>query len=252
MNTLRAKRAAGETAFGLWSGMASPFGAELLARAGADYVCVDLQHGLASFDGLTPLLQGIALGGALPLVRVAENEAWQIGKALDQGALGVIVPLVETAEEAARAVAACRYPPDGSRSFGPSRAGSAIGSLEPGHLGGEVVCLVMVETRRGVDNVAQIAATPGLDGIYIGPADLAVSLGVSPLARELGDEHARAIETIRDACAANGIVAGIHCARGEDANAFAARGFGIVTAATDFPLLAGAAARSLRAARGEE
>jgi len=252
VNPLRAKWEAGETAFGLWSGMASPFGCELLARAGADYVCVDLQHGLASFDGLTPLLQAIALGGAAPLVRVAENEAWQIGKALDQGALGVIVPLVETADEAARAVAACRYPPDGGRSFGPSRAGSAIGSLEPRDLGGEVVCLVMVETRRGVENLAEIAATPGLDGIYIGPADLAVSLGISPLARDLGVDHARAIEAIRDACTTNGIAAGIHCARGEDANAFAAGGFRIVTAATDFPLLAGAAARSLRTARGEE
>jgi len=251
VNPLRARWAAGETAFGLWSGMASPFAAELLARAGADYVCIDMQHGLASFDGLTPLLQAVALGGSAPLVRVAANEPWQIGKALDQGALGVIVPLVETADEAARAVAACRYPPDGSRSFGPARAGSTIGSLEPHDLGAKVVCLVMVETRRGVENLDAIAATRGLDGIYIGPADLAVSLGVSPLSRDLGAEHAAAVETIRDACAANGIAAGIHCARGEDANAFAAGGFRVVTASTDFPLLAGAASRSLRAARGE-
>jgi 4-hydroxy-2-oxoheptanedioate aldolase len=249
MNPLRARWAAEETAFGIWSSIPSSFAAELAARAGADYVCVDLQHGLASFEGLTPQLQAIELGGAVPVVRVAENEAWQIGKALDQGALGVIVPLVETAEEAERAVAACRFPPTGSRSFGPSRAGSVVGSLEPSDLGGEPVCFVMVETRRGVENLEAIAATPGLDGIYVGPSDLAVSLGVSPRAADLGPEHAAAVSRIREVCRARGLVAGIHCARGDEARARAAAGFGLVTAAMDFAVLAAGGARELRAAR---
>jgi 4-hydroxy-2-oxoheptanedioate aldolase len=249
VNPLRARWAADEAAFGLWSSIPSAFVAELVARAGADYVCVDLQHGLASFEGLTPQLLAIQLGGAVPLVRVAANEPWQIGKALDQGALGVIVPLVETAEEAARAVAACRYPPDGTRSFGPARAATVIGSLDPAELGREVVCFVMVETRRGVENLEAIVATPGLDGIYVGPSDLAVSLGVSPRSRDLGDEHAAAVEAIRAACAAHGVVAGMHCATGDVARDFAAAGFRLVTAAMDFTVLGAGAARELRAAR---
>jgi 4-hydroxy-2-oxoheptanedioate aldolase len=248
VNPLRAKWASGEATLGLWSSLPSPATVELLSRSGADYVCIDLQHGLTDFADLGSLLQAIGLGGAAPLVRVATNEPWQIGKALDQGALGVMVPLVETADEAARAVAACRYPPDGIRSFGPSRAAGVIGSLEPEVLGGEVVCFVMVETRRGLENVEAIAQVPGLDGIYIGPSDLAVSLGISPRQRDV-PEHRAAVETIRDACTAEGIVPGIHCAAGDVACNYVAEGFWIVTVTTDVLLLGRSAARELEAAR---
>jgi 4-hydroxy-2-oxoheptanedioate aldolase len=249
MNALREKWAAGEATLGLWSSIPSPFMVELLARSGADYVCVDLQHGLADFTDLASLLQAITTGGATPIVRVAANEPWQIGKALDQGALGVIVPLVESADEAARVVASCRYPPDGFRSFGPSRAASVIGSLEPAKLGGEVVCLVMVETKRGLENVEAIAQIPGLDGIYIGPSDLAVSLGLSPRQREQAPEHRQAVETIRDASTSNGIVAGIHCAGAETACNYVNEGFRCVTVTTDVQLLGRSAAREVEQAR---
>jgi 4-hydroxy-2-oxoheptanedioate aldolase len=248
MNPLRAKWTADEATLGLWSSVSSPASVELLSRSGADYVCIDLQHGLADFADLASLLQAIGTGGAAPLVRVAANEAWQIGKALDQGALGVIVPLVETADEATRAVAACRYPPDGIRSFGPSRAAGVIGSLEPEVLGGEVVCFVMVETCRGLENVAAIAQVTGLDGIYIGPSDLAVSLGLSPRQRD-APEHRAAVETIRAACTTRGIVPGIHCAAGEAASKYVLEGFRFVTVTTDVLMLGRSAARELEAAR---
>src|SRR5215207_10499160 len=155
-------------------------GAEILAGAGVDYVCVDQQHGVIDYDSMVPMFQAIRAEGAAPITRVLSNDPFLIMKALDAGSWGVIVPLVNSAEDAARAASACRYPPQGIRSFGPVRAAGVIGSRDPEKLGGEVLCLVMVETREALERVDEIAATPGVDGIYIGPADLALSLGLPP------------------------------------------------------------------------
>jgi 4-hydroxy-2-oxoheptanedioate aldolase len=168
-NPLREVWAEGRTAFGLWAAIPSAFSAELVAGAGVDYVCVDQQHGVVDYASMVPMLQAIGAAGAAPITRVLSNDPFRIMKALDAGAWGVIVPLVNDAEEAARAVSACRYPPDGIRSYGPIRASSLLGSKDPEDLAGEVLCLVMVETREGLENVEEIAATPGVDGIYIGP-----------------------------------------------------------------------------------
>src|ERR671916_44092 len=155
-------------------------GAEIFASAGVDYVCVDQQHGVIDYDSMVPMFQAIRAEGATPITRVLSNDPFLIMKALDAGALGVIVPLVNNAEDAARAVAACRYPPRGVRSYGPVRAAGVIGSRDPEELGGGGLCLGMVETREALERVDEIAATPGLDGIYIGPSDLALSLGLHP------------------------------------------------------------------------
>src|SRR3712207_1037607 len=213
-NPLRAAWAGGRTAFGLWMTVPGSVGAEVLAEAGADYVCVDQQHGAIDYDAMVPMLQAIRAGGAVPITRVLSNDPFLIMKALDAGAWAVIVPLVGNAGDAARAVSACRYPPRGVRSFGPVRAATVIGSRDPEDLGGEVLCLVMVETREALERVDEIAATPGVDGIYIGPSDLALSLGLPPTLEVREDEHAEAIERVRDACATNGIAAGIHAPSG--------------------------------------
>lgn len=112
-NPLKSVWAEGRIAFGLWSAIPGHFGAEVLAGAGPDYVCVDQQHGLTDLDSIVPMLGAIGAAGAAPVIRVLSNDSALIGKALDAGAVGVIVPLVNDAEEAARAVAACRYPPRG-------------------------------------------------------------------------------------------------------------------------------------------
>ncbi len=174
-NPLREAWAEGRTAFGLWSAIPSSFSAELVAGTDVDYVCVDQQHGVVNYASMVPMLQAIEAAGATPITRVLSNDPFRIMKALDAGAWGVIVPLVNGAGEAARAMAACRYPPHGIRSYGPIRAASVIGSRNPEDLAGEVLCLVMVETREALENVEEIAATPRVDGIYIGPADLAIS-----------------------------------------------------------------------------
>ncbi len=228
----------------------SSFGAELGAGAGFDYVCADQPHGVVGYDSMTPMLQAVRASGATSIMRVLSNDPFLIMKALDAGALGMIVPLIGSAEDAARAVAACHYPPRGMRSYGPARASVVLGSSDPEDLAGEVLCLVMVETREALERVEEIAATPGLDGIYIGPADLAISLGLPPTLDIKEGEHAEAVERIREACRQNGIAAGIHCASGEWARKHSEAGFGMVTVATDATLLKDAAVRELNVARG--
>ena len=252
MNPLREVWRGGGTAFGLWSVVPGSFGAEILAGTGVDYVCVDQQHGIIGYDAMVPMLQAVDAGGAAPITRVLSGDPYGIMKSLDAGALGVIVPLVNSAEDAQSAVAACRYPPRGVRSFGPSRAAGVIGSGNPEVLEREALCLVMVETREALEQVDEIAATPGLDGIYVGPSDLALSLGLFPTL-DIGEgEHAEAIERVRDACARNGIAAGIHSPSGGWARRHAEAGFDMVTVATDASLLKGAALSELASARGEQ
>jgi 4-hydroxy-2-oxoheptanedioate aldolase len=250
-NPLRKVWTEGRTAFGLWMTVPGSVGAEILARAGADYVCVDQQHGVIGYDAMVPMFQAIRAEGTAPITRVLSNDPFLIMKALDAGAWGVIVPLIGSAEDAARAVSACRYPPRGMRSYGPVRAAGVIGSRAPEELGGEVLCLVMVETREALERVDEIASTPGLDGVYIGPSDLALSLGLAPTLDIQEDDHAEAVERIRAACHRNGIAAGIHAASGERAKSHAEAGFDMVTVAADAALLGSAARREVSAARGE-
>jgi 4-hydroxy-2-oxoheptanedioate aldolase len=248
-NPIREIWAGDRPAFGLWSVMPGTIGAEILAKAGADYVCVDQQHGVIDYGSMAPMFQAIRAGGAAPITRVLSNDPFLIMKALDAGSWGVIVPLVNSAEDAARAVSACRYPPQGIRSFGPVLAADVIGSRDPEELGGKVVCLVMVETREALERVGEIAATPGLDGIYIGPSDLALSLGLPPTLEIMEGEHAEAVERIREACHRNGIAAGIHSPSGEWARRHAQAGFDLITVASDAPLLRAAAGQEMATAR---
>jgi 4-hydroxy-2-oxoheptanedioate aldolase len=248
-NQLKVAWAEGRTAFGLWMTVPGSVGAEILAAAGVDYVCVDQQHGVIDYDSMVPMFQAIRAEGAAPITRVLSNDPFLIMKALDAGAWGVIVPLINSAEDAARAVSACRYPPQGMRSYGPVRAAGVLGSRDPVELGGAVVCLVMVETREGLERVEEIASTPGLDGIYIGPSDLALSLGLAPTLDVQEDEHAEAITRIKEACHRSGIAAGIHAASGEWARKHVEAGFDMVTVATDAALLRAAALREITVAR---
>jgi 4-hydroxy-2-oxoheptanedioate aldolase len=236
-------------AFGMWGSIPSPLTAELAAAAGFDYVCVDLQHGGADEDRMVSMFEALEARGAAPLARVAYNEPWMVNRVLDLGAAGVIVPLVNTAEEARRAVSGCRYPPHGVRSYGPLRAALTVGSADPERLAAGALCFVMVETRQGLDNVEAIAATRGIDGIYIGPSDLSLGLGREP--GHGGDVLERAITRIREACAAAGILAGMHCnGGGAEAKERAAAGFRLVTVAVDAVLFRARAGEELTVARG--
>jgi 4-hydroxy-2-oxoheptanedioate aldolase len=245
---LRAKWDAGEPTFGWWAAIPSSLTAEMAAAAGYDFVCVDLQHGLSDEPTMVSMFQATVAAGSTPLARVAWNEPWLIMRALDLGAAGVIVPMVSSGAEAARAVHACRYPPEGNRSYGPIRAELTVGSAAPAELAAAVLCFAMVETRGGLDRLEEIASTPGLDGIYIGPADLSLALGLTPPAtgaQTLEDAIAR----IRDACHAHGLIAGMHCAAGAAAQMRATEGFKLITAGMDSSLLKAAISRELADAR---
>lgn len=244
---LRANWTAGQPAFGLWSAIPASITAEVAAVAGYDYVCIDLQHGLSDEWTMVSMLQATAAGGGTALVRPTWNEPGLIMRALDLGAAGVIVPLIGSRPEAERAVAACRYPPQGNRSYGPSRAELVVGSSVPTELAEAALCFVMIETRNGLDHVDEIAATPGLDGLYIGPSDLSLALGLMP--RAGGEALEAAISRVREAAHAHGLIAGMHCANGEAARDRAAEGFELVTVAVDSNLFKATVAHELSVAR---
>ncbi len=187
-------------------------------------------------------------GGAVPLVRTPSDDPWQIGRPLDLGASGVIVPQISSPAAAAAAVAACRYPPLGTRSYGPIRSGG--GSDDPDGRDRDTMCFVMIETPDGLENVEQIAATPGLSGIYIGVTDLALALGLSVRGYAANSEHAAALDRIRAACDAVGVVSGMHCHNGREARERVAQGFRLVTVGSDLTLLRGGVARELSTAAG--
>lgn len=247
---LRRKWAAGEAALGAFATIPSAFSIELMCVPGLDYVCIDQQHGLIDYTNMLDMMRAAELHDVIPFTRVPANESWMIGKAFDAGIQGVIVPMVNNRTEAQKAVAACRYGVGNTRSYGPLRASMVMNSRDVSVVGDQVLCFVMVETREGVENVEEIASTPGLDGIYIGPADLALGLGLPPDLDKQEPEHVAAVEKILRACQKNAIVPGIQCGSGKAARAQVERGFRMVTYFKDSAALTVAAEQDLVIARG--
>jgi 4-hydroxy-2-oxoheptanedioate aldolase len=247
-NRLR-QRAATEACFGAWCTTPSPFAAEVLAGEGFDYVCVDCQHGLIHYDAMWPMLQAMRYADATPVVRIPFNDTSWFGKALDAGAEGVIVPMVNSRADAERAAAATHYPPHGVRSFGPVRSAMVVGA-DPDTVNREVLCLVMIETAEAVEHADEICSTPGVDGVYIGPADLAISLGVGLAKMFEAQTHVDAIDHIRETAVSNGLIPGIHTGGGAQARNLADAGFRMCTLSSDAAWLRQTAQAELAAARG--
>lgn len=241
-NRLRTLLESGGTAVGLASHTGDPHVAETLAMAGFDYLYLDQQHGVAGLASPVEMLRATARTGTTALVRVAANDPVLIGRALDAGAEGVIVPNVESAEEARCAAAAAHYPPAGMRGWGPTRSAFGLGT-DPATVNEQVLCLVMIETAEGVARAKEITAVPGVHGVYVGPGDLAVSLGLDPVTGPADDRHRAAVAEICAACATAGIAAGIT----GDPVAETGRGFRMVTAGSDVAFLkAGLSAARVR------
>jgi len=236
-STFRAQLTACETLYGAWSTIPSPLSVRLLAAAGLDYVVIDLQHGGATEHDLPGLTSAIRLAGATPIGRVRHAHPADIGRALDLGCEGVIVPNVDSAAQAGEAAGACRYPPAGYRSGGGAMAGEA-----------EPFCIIMAESAAAVDDLAATLAHDGVDGIYVGPRDLSYSLGCP-----LDPDHPvlrQALEQVRSACAAAGKPVGIHASDGATARRFRDEGCSLITIATDALAISRTAAAELAAARG--
>ena len=191
-------------------------------------------------------LAGTACGG---MVRVAANDPALIGQALDAGAQGVIVPLIDRPEQAAAAVRACRFPPEGGRSYGPMRAGLRSGPRTAG-MNAEIACVAMIETREGLDNLDAIAAVPGLDGLYVGPGDLMLALGGETITDPAHAEtFEAALARIREAGRRAGIATGIHTGDGAVARRRLDEGFTFASISSDLNHLDQAARQHLATAR---
>jgi 4-hydroxy-2-oxoheptanedioate aldolase len=240
----------GEPALGGWLTVPSSFSAEVMAHAGFDWLCVDMQHGVIDYQVAVTMLQAISTTETVPFVRVPWNEPGIIMKALDAGAYGVIIPIVNSAAEAEAAVRACRYPPRGIRSHGPIRAALYGGRDYIARADGEVLCIVQVETKESVENLDEILAVPGVDAAYIGPADLSLSLGLPPASDHDEPEFVEAIERVLDACKRHGVVPGAHAGNVVTARKRLEQGFLMVEMCDDAGSLARSAAADLKAVRG--
>jgi len=238
-----------EPTFGGWCLSGSPFITELLALQGFDYVCLDAQHGLFGLESVVSCLFAMARTECTPIVRVPANDVSWIGKVLDSGAQGVIIPMVETREQAELAVANSRIFPQGHRSYGPLRISQAFGG-NPDDLNSEIICMVMIETALGVQNAEEICSVPGIDGVYVGPLDLSVTFGTTPTLQLSPGPVADAVEAIRRACVNSGVVAGIQCASGKSAALMVDQGFKMVTVGTDALFLRSSAQEELSKSRG--
>jgi 4-hydroxy-2-oxoheptanedioate aldolase len=247
-NTVKRAWREGKVTFGAWLSVPSSFSAEVMAHQGFDWLCIDMQHGVIDYQAAVGMLQAISSTDTIPFVRVPWNEPGIIGKALDAGAYGVIVPLVNTVEQARAAISACRYAPDGARSFGPTRAAFYAGADYAAHANGEIACIPMIETVTALENLDDILSLPGIDAVYVGPADLSLTLGLPPAPYHDDPRFADAHRRIADACRDHGIVAGIH-ANAALAPKHVGTGYRMVTVSSDVAAMAGAAARDLRSVR---
>jgi 4-hydroxy-2-oxoheptanedioate aldolase len=237
------------SAINAWLGIPSTITAEIVSKQGFDAITIDLQHGINDYSTAVPMLQAISACDATPMARVPWLEPGIIMKLLDAGALGLICPMINTPEEAERFVRYCRYAPQGERSFGPVRAGLVHGSGYVKQANDSIVTLAMVETSQALARVADIARTPGLTGIYIGPSDLGLSLGYEAKLDQTEPVVMDAIKRILEAAKNGGIRAGIHCLAPAYAREMLELGFDLVTMGTDIRLFTAAYADAMKALR---
>ncbi len=237
----------GKPAFGFALSLGSPLVAEALGNTGPDFIMVDGQHGSfgPSGDVTIHTFMALAAGKAVPMARVARNDYTLIGKLLDEGALGIVVPMVHTTSDAEASANACRYPPKGTRSWGWGRA-AAYGSDYTDWIDDQVFLAVQIESAQAVENAEAIMSVPGVNGCWLGPADLALSMGIHPRNMFTDDRHGRMVERVLQACKNTGKVPGFACDSPEQAVAFAGRGWRFLTAGADVTFMLEGARRGLK------
>ncbi|MBV9491352.1 MAG: 2,4-dihydroxyhept-2-ene-1,7-dioic acid aldolase [Verrucomicrobia bacterium] len=229
-----------------WLTLPTSITAEVMAHEGWDALTIDLQHGLIDYQTAVTILQAISTTNTVPLVRVPWLEPGIIMKVLDAGAYGVICPMINSAEEAARFVAACRYPPAGIRSCGPIRANVYAG---PGYVAGandQIVTMAMIETRPALERLDEILSVDQLDAIYVGPSDLSISLGYPPRLDSDEPEVVAAVDFILSRAQERKIFAGIHTESPAYAQKMIQKGFRFVTIGSDLRLLTSKVGEVLR------
>ena len=243
----------GGSAINGWLQIPNSFTAELMANQNWDSLTLDMQHGVIDYSHAISMLQAISTTNVVPLARVNWNEPGQIMKILDAGAYGIICPMVSNRKEAENFVQACMYPPKGYRSYGPIRGLVYGGPDYADEANNEILKFAMIETKESLDNLDEIMQTPGLDGIYIGPADLSLALGEKPsFDKPEGDPVYQVIMKILEHAKKNKIIAGIQNAQPEYADKMIKKGFQLVTIGTDQRLMIAAAKNALSIIRKDQ
>ncbi|WP_296185836.1 HpcH/HpaI aldolase family protein [Pseudomonas sp. UBA1879] len=242
--------AQGRAAVSGWLAIGNTYSAEIVGCSGVDCVTVDLQHGMTDVQQMIGMLQAISATPATPFVRVPSCDPAIMMKALDAGAYGLICPMVDNVQQAQAFVDATHYPPTGTRSFGPTRGLLYGGADYFKHADQTIVRLAMIETLPGLEAVEDILAVEGIQGIFIGPADLGLALGKGPVGDPVDPDVLAAIERCRQAAAKAGKHIGIFCTSGAVAARYAAQGFDFVVPNHDANLLKAVLASEVQSARG--
>ena len=239
----------GRGAINGWCSIPSTITAEIMSLNKFDSITIDLQHGLIDYQVALNMLQIISKIDLTPMVRVPWNEPGIIMKLLDAGALGVICPMINNKEDAIKFVGATKYSPDGFRSSGPTRALILHGTNYHDEANNKIISLAMVETEEALDNVDDIASTEGLTGIYIGPSDLSISMGLKPGLDRTEEKIVKAIEKIKMACKKHDIKVGIHCLSPEYLKNKFKDGFNLASLGSDFRFFAEILSKKIQEAR---
>ncbi len=234
--TFKKKFRSGERITGSFLVLPDEIVAETASLAGFDYVIVDMQHGLFGHDTMRRMVAAVELGNAAPIVRVAPGDDYAVGRALDAGATGLIIPLVNDADDVERAVSAATYGPAGTRSFGPMRAMTREGIEYFNSSKDRIVILPQIETLSALENLDEIVRVPGIDGVYVGPMDLSIALGLQPALDSDEPVFIEAVDRVVAACNDAGIVPTMHAGPQLAAKRYA-QGFTAVTIAVDISVL---------------
>jgi 4-hydroxy-2-oxoheptanedioate aldolase len=240
--------AAGEVTYGAWCMMPGALGVEAVGSIGFDWVLIDMQHGCIDYGEALTMIRAADAAGICPIVRVPWNEPGIIGKSLDAGALGILVPMIQTADDARRTVDACLYPPSGRRSFGPVRVGARDGAGYFAGANDRVAVIPMIETAEALANVDEIAAVAGVDALFVGPFDLSISLGLAPGDNDGEPVFDDAITRVLAAVAREGKAAAV-LSNAAVAPLRVEQGFRMISVTTDMQALTMASARSLATVR---
>lgn len=243
-NHVKARLRAGEPSIGTWLGLPSPEAAEQVARIGFDWLVVDAEHNAVDIRTLSHMFTAMASSPTAPMVRIPWNTPENFKRVLDAGAWGIVVPMVNSKEEAERAVEATRYPPAGSRSVGGGRHAISWGGGAEEYFRAaneEILLVLQIEHIKGVENAQEILSVPGVDACFIGPNDMGASMGIGigiPLESD-NPEIVQAIEHVRTTCNANGVAPGIHCSHGDAVAMRIAQGFQFCAMASEMRYMMG-------------
>jgi 4-hydroxy-2-oxoheptanedioate aldolase len=237
-NHVRRRLQAGEPSIGTWLALPSPEAAEYIAGLGFDWLVIDTEHNAIDIRTLSQMFGAIAPSGVAPMVRIPWNTGENIKRVLDAGAWGIVVPMVNSREEAELAVEATRYPPTGARSVGGSMPALRFGTTGAEylkHANDEILLVLQIEHIKGVEQADEILSVPGVDACFIGPNDLAASMGIG-IGVPLESDHPRLVEAIahiRETCVKHGVASGVHTSGAEGVNQRIAEGFQFLAMASE-------------------